>query len=84
MVSNNTQEQVADRDHVKAPLAEPPIEILSRGQSKCHRDTDMCRLDNPAHDAGYSTQNSNKMDLPHHDVRDMLPFDGLHGPVQIP
>jgi len=39
---------------------------------------------NPAYDAGYSTQNSNKMGIPHHDVRDMLPFDGLHGPVQIP
>jgi hypothetical protein len=75
---------VVSRDHVKAPLAELPIEILPEGQSKCHRDTDMCRFDNPAHHAGYSTQNRDKMGRLRHDIRDMLTFDCLHGPAQIP
>ena len=54
------------------------------GQPECHRDPDLGQPDHPAHNAGHTEKGTEEMGVFEHGVRNKLPPDDLHRPVQVP
>ncbi len=75
---------MADRNNVQEAQAKFSAKILPRGQSKCHRNTDLVRTYYTITDACCTEKDQAKMGILQYGINGAFSLDDLHRPVQIP